>query len=700
MPKEPSKDNLAELVDFINSGGLSRHKIFTQEDEKENQQHPSGAAEKVTEPIQTPEMGRDSENIRTNNSAGTKLSKTAQSKILDTLTPRQQESPAYHDNNPVSPTDKQSCRTTSEQTSNSTSQVCDESRNPTEEIKGAANVGGVRRDAQESVDGSREGENPCPLPTRAEGFDIKDPVELLFLLDDNIASGRVVLHKWQIQFMLDFARDQWTQEYPFQAIVRACNGSGKDKYIVSSCVVWLCMRFLQARGVVTSSSGIQLDNQTDTYITLLCNAANRKICEGIWKCNYRYYECLPTGSPITLFATDEAGKAEGYHPLVFGAKMALFESEAKTVPDEIHNAMSRCTGYTHRCLVSTPGLPMGHMYDLDSTAVDRKTISEWSSLTASDYIRYHITAYDCSHIPRSDIERGKRNLPGGETGAAFKSQYLAEYGTTDEMVVIPYTYVWRAYNSVSKEGWKQESFNKAGLDLSDGGDETVLVVRNGNKLLKILPFRFDNTEDTISYLNEKFREYELTSPESLIFADAGGLGKPILDRLKRQGWSNIRYFDNRARPSEPRTYKNRGAESWFHIRKLLERHELILLNDPLLIRQLATRYYKITDGRTHQLLSKLESRAKGYPSPDRADALVLAFCDYKSTFTESVSEELKPFKQPPQPKPTSDFTFREYVSRGVNNYYDRNPSAGKDFSLLREDIEHYNRQRRMLLEQK
>ncbi len=656
MPRGPSKSNhVEELVEFINSGGLSRNPIFVPEEIKKDEivkeqpdQRPTAAADTET-PIQ-------------------QESSTKNPRLLESG-PNQNDTEPTH----VSPI------LAEVSSSNNEAKVLPRQVNPS-----VANP---------------ENAQPHLTPTRAAGFDIKDPVELLFLLDEDIASGRVVLHKWQIEFMIDFARNEWTQECPFQAIVRACNGSGKDKYIVSSCVVWLCMAHLQARGVVTSSSGIQLDNQTDTYITMLCNAANSKIAPGIWKCNYRYYECLPTGSPITLFATDEAGKAEGYHPLVFGAKMAMFESEAKTVPDEIHNAMSRCTGYTHRCLVSTPGLPMGHMYDLDSTALDRKTLENWTRYTASDYVRYHITAYDCSHIPRSDIERGKRNLPGGETGAAFKSQYLAEYGTTDEMVVIAYTYVWRSYNSPTKGGWKKESHNKAGLDLSDGGDETVLTIRNGNKRISTIPFRFDNTEDTVHFLDEKFRYYELNNPQSLIFGDAGGLGKPILDRLKRMGWNNIRYVLNQAKAYQFRVYKNRGAEMWFNFGKWIERHEIELRDadgkiDEKLVRQLSTRYYKITPGNIHQLLSKLESRSRGYPSPDRADSLVLAFCDFESPFVEVTAEHIIPFKALPEPKPISDFTLREYVSRGTN-YYDRNPSRNQDLSMLKEDIEIMNKQRRL-----
>lgn len=531
------------------------------------------------------------------------------------------------------------------------------------------------------------------VPQRTEGFDFRDPVELLFLLDDSIASGEVKLHDWQIRFMLDFAREDHTKDSPFQAEVQAANGSGKDKYIVAACIVWLCMRYIQARGIATNGSGVQLDNQTEVYIRQLCERANSKIAPGIWKCNYRYYECLATGSPITLFATDEANKAEGYHPLVAGAKMAIFASEAKTIPDEIFTALERCTGYTHRVDVSTPGLPMGYFYDTCSTALNRKSVEDIKSLSSTQFLLYHVTAYDCSHISQSEIDRIESKLPGGKNNSVFKSSILAEFGTTDEMVVIPYTYVWRAYNSVGRDGHITEAYNKAGLDLSDGGDETVLVVRNGNKLLKVLPFKFDNTEDTIAYLNEKFKEYELTNPSAYIYADCGGLGKPMLDRMRRQGWSNIRYFDNRNTAYEPRTYKNRGSESWFHIRKLLERHELILYHDKELIRQLSTRYYKITTSNVHQLLSKLESRSRGYPSPDRADALVLAFCDYKSTWRETGGEENKPFKQPDPPKVVPDLTLKELAGREREQgfLWNRNPSRGKDFSLLREDIELNNK---------
>jgi len=529
--------------------------------------------------------------------------------------------------------------------------------------------------------------NPTLEPERTEGFDFRSPVELLWFLDDDVSSGRVKLHDWQIQFMEDFAISGQTDNEPFQALVRACNGSGKDKYIIASCSVWLCMRYIKSRCVVTSSSGVQLDNQTDTYINQLCASVNQKIGAKIWKLNYRYYECLATGSPLLLFATDEPGKAEGYHPLAFGAKMALFESEAKTVPDDIYNAMSRCTGFTHRCLVSSPGITAGHFYELSGISIPRNQIKDTAGNTTENYVEYKVTAYECSHISKSAIERDKSQW--GESSFQFRSQYLAEFGTSDELVVIPNIHVIKSKN-VPSVGHLKEPLNRGGLDLSAGGDETCLAIRNGNKLLKIIPFKFDNTEETIQFLIRAFEENDLKSPQAYIYADAGGLGKPIIDQLRNRGWSNLRYVLNQSKAWDDRVYKNRGAEMWFNFGKLLETGEIWnAAGDHKLNSQLASRYYKITPENKHQLESKLQARSKGHGSPDRADSVVLCFSDYRSKI------ELPEFELPyskPEPSPiVNKFEQRSWVERDDDKFSYQKSYISKDREYLKLQLAEINR---------
>ena len=267
------------------------------------------------------------------------------------------------------------------------------------------------------------------------------------------------------------------------------------------------------------------------------------------------------------------------------------------------------------------------------------------------------------------------------------------------MVVLPYTYVWKAMRNKTTK-WEPEEHNKAGLDLSLGLAESVLVTRNGNKVLHIDAFRFDDPEDTILYLIEKFKERGLKHRDALIFGDCVGIGAPILYSLKRKGWSNIRFFDSRAAAINKRVYKNLIAEKWFFFAQLLKQNEIILPFDDILQKQLTTRYYKLLDGVIHQLLSKLEQRNKGYPSPDRADAVVYSFNDFKSTFVSAAeSEESKPkFEEVEEEEEVAgSFDMRSWSKNQNGRWrgkYKINEGQ-EDFSLLQGELEQYNIQRKL-----
>lgn len=545
------------------------------------------------------------------------------------------------------------------------------------------------------------------------GWDFANPIELLYFCDSEISSGRVTLYDWQIQFMLDFAAHDYTDAKPFQAVVRACNGSGKDRYIIASCIVWMAMKWRKTICVVTSASGAQLDNQTCRYIKTLCESFNRKfqamtgVTFDVWDCTYRKYELdfgklgISDGSfsHIFCYATDEPKKAEGYHPAESGAKMGIFVSEDKSVPDEINTAINKCTGYTHRCHVSTPGIPLGHFHDYCNLAIKRENIvSIQDDVKAEDWIEYHIPASKCfRHLKQSYINQMERDLPGGKNGAAYRSQVDAEFGTTDEMVVIPYTYIWQSYTNPPRH--IPEAHNNGGLDLSDGGDETVLAVRNGNRLIAVIPFKFQDTEDTKDFLIKLFKEHGLDHPDARITADAGGIGKPILNALKRLGWTNIVFVLNQNKATLAATYANRGTEVFFNMRKLLENREIGLINEFKLNKQLGGRYYKLTNKNIHQLLSKPEQKSKGYPSPDRADAVNLCFWNYKSTVVEVPEDNVRPYYEWEQKK---EEVKPEAVSFDLrSNVYDRHkiptPSRGKDFSLLQEEIAENNKRRKLIL---
>ena len=442
---------------------------------------------------------------------------------------------------------------------------------------------------------------------KSGNIQFKDPYEMLTVIDDDILEGRISLHKWQREILEDYGKPSNASK-PFKAAVRAANGSGKDQFVIAPCALWTCMASANAVSIVTTASGNQLDRQTDKYIKQLMNTINKMFGTQVWKMNYRHYTNLLNGSTIELFVTDEAGRAEGWHPVVPGGELAIFVSEAKSVPDDIFTALARCTGFTKRVDVSSPGPPSGHFYNM---------------CTGGNWKQYHVTAFDCPHLSEEYINEIKDSY--GETSALYKSMIMAEFGGMDEQVVINH----QKLVDLDKHEIEhlEEEYNVAGLDLSAGGDEQVLVIRNGNKTLAVEAFNFRDTVALINHLEHLFRKYKLDHEQSVIYGDAGGLGKPILDQLKAN-W-NIVYVLNQAKPYNNLAYLNRGAELWFSVGKLIEYGEIMVPRESKLRKQLASRYFVVTPQNKLQLESKKQARSKGHVSPDRADAFVLAFADYR-----------------------------------------------------------------------
>jgi hypothetical protein len=240
---------------------------------------------------------------------------------------------------------------------------------------------------------------------------------------------------------------------------------------------------------------------------------------------------------------------------------------------------------------------------------------------------------------------------------------LADFGGLEEQVVINFS----AIADLDKLDIEHvpEGHNIAGLDLSAGGDEQVVVVRNGNKVLGVEAFKFADTTVLLDKLSEVFYKYDLDNTESIIYGDAGGLGKPILDQLNRDGW-NVRYVLNQAAPYNKLAYLNRGAELWFSLGRHLENAEIILPQDTTLRKQLASRYYTVTPQNKIQLESKRQAKAKGHSSPDRADAFVLAFADYRGVMPQryaardTVQYELNDIDEP---VPEQHSSLRARLSR-------------------------------------
>lgn len=468
------------------------------------------------------------------------------------------------------------------------------------------------------------------IPKVAMDFPFADalptPYHLLCLYDEDIRERRIIngrpmeVHPWQKEILLEIGKKR-TDAAAIKAMLVAANGSGKSQYVLAPFAVWMALVHKESLTVITTASGEQLDTQANRYITRLCEFVNQlhydQLGFNVFHTLYREFRNNITKSFIDLFATDEPRKAEGRHPLRPGAEFAIIVDEAKSVSDDIYEALERCKGATRRVEISSADDCTGYFYNT------------WLNEKYKCY-RRKVTAFECPHITPEEIS--ETIVKYGADSPFVRASIYSEFVSVQEQTVISRDVLLRCVRIASCP----TSFGPlvGGLDLAAGGDESVLSVWNGNMQVGLHVFPTDPyTPNTVARIQEVFKLYKGKLDPANVNADDGGVGRGIIDQLYEKGLKVTRVL-NQARPWDVTRYANRGTELWFTFKRFIEEYQVHFLldengkMDETLFSQLCHRYTKKIDNTGKiRLESKAEARKQGHPSPDRADATVLAWAN-------------------------------------------------------------------------
>lgn len=439
------------------------------------------------------------------------------------------------------------------------------------------------------------------------------PFRLVCFFDPDVISGHTTIYPWQRDVLLDFGHRKGTIAKPHKHVVLASNGSGKDKYIIAPFAIWFTLCKVRSRVIITTASGTQLTSQTEPYIKDLAEKVNNYFGQEVFRIRQRYIKCMLTGSEIRMFATDESGKAEGYHPIDARAEMAIIVNEGKSVTEDIHRALRRCTGYNYWLEISSAGEPKGFLY------------KAFTDLRLS-FNSHRITSYDCPHIPVEDIEQDK--VLDGENSAFFRSKHLSLFTSIGGEIVIEIELINDCIaNPPQYSLFGNKWARRIGLDLAAGGDENAIVETIGNKCVFEDGFRDTNTVNAASRINDILLKRKVPKNHPHIYADDGGVGRSIIDMLVNiYGWNIQRIMNQWPALGNKKQYGNRGAENWYRCKRIIEEKcfDISSLSEKCR-EQLSNRHYKktLTGGRIF-LMQKKEEIAEGNVSPDRADAFILS----------------------------------------------------------------------------
>ncbi len=410
------------------------------------------------------------------------------------------------------------------------------------------------------------------------------------------------LYDWQRKVLRDLeAKD-------CRVALRAANGSGKTSTVISAILIWHALVF--PRSIAVTTAGVFRQVESQLWPSLRNHIAK---LGGAWEVTsgeIRYLHANGNTSRIIGYSATDPGRAEGwhaedheYHPLL------MVVDEAKTVADPLFEAISRCQP-TRLLIASSPGGTSGAFYRAFT-----KEANMWS--------KHAVTAFDCPHITQNQIDEVTQRY--GEKHPLTRSMIYGEFVDIGlESLVINLTQLQNCHNTPPRF---RPGVRIAGVDFAAGGDQNVICISDGNKILPMIAWREKDTMAAVGRFIVEFKKAGLEANN--IYADASGMGMVMCDALAESGWvvNRVNFgataYDNNA-------YTNRSAEMWYNMAKRIEDAEIILPEDEDLTAQLTCRRTITNSKGKLGVESKDSMRARGIASPDRADALALCLSSSNS----------------------------------------------------------------------
>ena len=162
-----------------------------------------------------------------------------------------------------------------------------------------------------------------------------------------------------------------------------------------------------------------------------------------------------------------------------------------------------------------------------------------------------------------------------------------------------------------------------GVDPAIGNnDRTAIIRRRGRLAYRLQTFRNHNTMEIAGVLTQIIKHERPTK----VYIDCIGIGAGVVDRLREMGYSEVEGVNVARTPNLKDKFRNLKAELYWELRDWLSQEMPVQIPDSdELHGDLCSFGYKYTSNGLLQIEGKDQLRARGMPSNDCAEALMLTF---------------------------------------------------------------------------
>ena len=214
----------------------------------------------------------------------------------------------------------------------------------------------------------------------------------------------------------------------------------------------------------------------------------------------------------------------------------------------------------------------------------------------------------------------ERRKVWGEDNPIYQARVLGEFPDQGEDTLVPLSVVEAAARGERPEEPSDQAAVLAVDVARFGSDKSVLLLRRGTSVEQVQVHKGLSTTRLTGHVVDAIRKWE---PEEVL-VDEVGIGAGVVDQLREQGY-RVKGVNVGRAAADGQHYANLRAEGYWNLRQLLLEERLAIPADNELIGQLAGMRYSFNSIGQVLIESKEEMRRRGVPSPDKADALMMAF---------------------------------------------------------------------------
>jgi hypothetical protein len=424
-----------------------------------------------------------------------------------------------------------------------------------------------------------------------------------------------------------------------QTAVKACNSSGKTR-IAAAVLLWWIIRYSDGVAVTTAPTFEQVQK-------LLWGEIHQAIgrCRDFkWPAANLTEIKLSPGNYAVGLSTNKGVNFQGFH----SPHLLIAVDEAPGVDAEIWEAIegARAGGEVRLVILGNPTTTSGFFYD---AFTNQRQL--WNTISIDAFDTPNLAGFTLEYLrqlprnlPESDPVFQFKPYPSlstrrwvyekywtwGEESPLWQARVRGEFPTNLEDALIPLSWLELARKRATSG---TDGTLYAGIDVAGPGkDETCVVVRDesGTIVAQSAWVKPDPRGEVVNFLAPFKARLQSVN------VDRVGLGEYFARHLQDLGY-RVEFVNVASAARRPANFSNLKAELYWSLRERFEKGDIAGLTDELTIQQLASIRFEYNSRGLVVIESKEDARKRGVSSPDRAEALMLAFSDvrpYAITFLE------------------------------------------------------------------